>query len=244
MNAVPYPYCLIGGWSVYYTLNERFKAVTGREYPGSRDIDLGFHLDPRWTSKEFEASALGKAVSVLRSMGFEPGYFRFVKRYHLWEERELTPREERILPQYDIFNLYVDVLVDTKDRKRFKVAGFKVLYEPLLARVFTGTDHVKTELDKVSVTMPTPQLLMEMKVKSFPSRTQDDKRAKDLMDLCALLLYSGVRPPMFSKTPTGRNLLEKFERAVKQTKEEEWRSIAATLDVTASAAKRAALSVA
>ncbi|MDV3278658.1 MAG: hypothetical protein LYZ69_09395 [Nitrososphaerales archaeon] len=243
LSVLPDPYCLMGGWSVYLTLKERFRETTGREYPGSRDIDLGFHLDPKWKPREFEGSAFGKAIKKIRTMGFEPESFRFVKRYHLWEERELTPEEERSLPQYDIFNLYLDVLVDTKDPKRFKVARFKVLEEPLLAKVFSGTGYVKTDLDGVSVTMPAPQLLMEMKVKSFPGRTQDDKRTKDLIDLCALVLYSGVRPPLISATAAGKRRLERFERAVDDTKEEEWNGVAAALDVSASVAKRTASSV-
>ena len=233
----------MGGWSVHLILNEKFREVTGREYPGSRDIDLGFHLDPKWKPKEFRNSALHKAIKELQALGFKPQSFRFVKRYHLWEERELTPREERKLPQYDTFNLYVDVLVDTEDPRRFKVARFHVLEEPLLARVLAGTDRVEAELDGARFTMPSPRLLMEMKVKSFPDRTQDDKRVKDLMDLCALVLYSGTTPPPLSKTAAGKRLLRRYEEAAKETKDEEWAGIAATLGVTAPAARRAALSV-
>lgn len=240
LGALPQPYCLMGGWSVYLTLNEKFKAPTGREYLGSRDIDLGFHLDPRWKPKEFKGSSFGKAVAKIQSMGFEPESFRFVKRYHLWEKRELTPEEGRRLPQYDIFNLYIDVLVDSKDQKRFKVAGFNVLEEPLLARVFSGADRVTAKLEGVNVVMPAPQLLMEMKIKSFPRRTQDDKRTKDLIDLCALLLFSGFKPPILSKSPGGRRLLDRYERAVGKTKDEEWNNVAASLDITASAARRTA----
>ncbi len=229
---------MIGGWAVRHTLNKKFKAVTGSEYPGSRDIDLGFHLDIKWNPSQFKVSALGKAIKQMESMGFESESFRFVKRYHLWEERELTAEEERSLPQYDTFNLYIDVLVDTNDLGRFKVAGFNVLEEPLLARVFAGTDYVKTRLAGVEVMMPTPSLLIEMKVKSFPDRTQDDKKTKDLMDLCGLIQYSGTKLPVLSK-----NASKRFEQAVKKIKEEEWKSIAGSLGVSTSSAKRIARSI-
>jgi hypothetical protein len=36
--------CIIGGWAVYFTVNEHFKKEHGRNYLGSRDIDLVFTL--------------------------------------------------------------------------------------------------------------------------------------------------------------------------------------------------------
>lgn len=236
LGSLPKPFCLMGGWSVYLILNEKFQAATGREYPGSKDIDLGFHLDPAWTPKEFKASSMGRAIAKIESMGFEPRSFRFVKQYHLSEKRELTGEEKRRLPQYEIFNLYVDMLVDSEDPRRLQVAGFDVLDEPLLARVFSGTDSVTTELEGVSVVMPAPRLLMEMKAKSFPGRTADDKRTKDLIDMCGLLLYSGFKPSFGS----GRNTTKNYERAIEKTKEDEWDRVAESLDITSAVAKRTA----
>jgi hypothetical protein len=236
LGSIQQPFCLMGGWSVYLTLNEKFQRATGREYPGSKDIDLGFHLDPEWTPKEFKASPMGKAIPKIESMGFVPESFRFVKQYHLTEKRELTAEEKKHLPQYEIFNLYIDLLVDSKDPKRFKVAGFNVLEEPLLEGVFSGSDSVTTNIEGVNIVMPAPRLLMEMKVKSFPGRTADDKRTKDLIDLCGLLLYSGFKPPSLG----GPNLLENYENAVEKTKDDEWNRVAASLDITTAVAKRMA----
>jgi hypothetical protein len=42
----------------------------------------------------------------------------------------------------------------------------------------------------LNVVLPDHSLLLEMKINSFPGRTQDDKKTKDLADICALLLYS------------------------------------------------------
>ncbi len=39
------PIVMFGGWAVYLTVNEGYKGLTGREYIGSRDIDLGFHIN-------------------------------------------------------------------------------------------------------------------------------------------------------------------------------------------------------
>src|SRR3972149_6016971 len=36
------PICLIGGWASYFYVNERYMRAFGREYMGSRDIDIFF----------------------------------------------------------------------------------------------------------------------------------------------------------------------------------------------------------
>jgi len=51
--------CLLGGWAVYLSVNERFRASMGRDYIGSRDIDLGFHINPEWSVTELQNSAFG-----------------------------------------------------------------------------------------------------------------------------------------------------------------------------------------
>jgi hypothetical protein len=222
------------------TVNEAHERATGRKYVGSRDIDLGFHFDPRWKPDEFKASPFSKAITKIKALGFEPESVRFVKRYHSSEMRELTPEESRHLPQYDIFNLYIDVLVDSDDPERFKRAGFSVLEEPLLSRLFGGEDHVTIKLEEISVLMPAPQLLMEMKANSLPNRTEDDKKTKDLLDLCALLLYSGHKPPTINKASKGGRLKASYEQAVGNITKGEWKYVADVLDVSASAARRLA----
>ncbi len=43
------PACLLGGWAVHLHVNDGFRDAYGREYIGSRDVDLGFHVDPDWS---------------------------------------------------------------------------------------------------------------------------------------------------------------------------------------------------
>ena len=139
-----------------------------------------------------------------------------------------------------MFNLYIDVLVDSKDPRRFKLAGFSVVEEPLLSRVFVGKECVEIEAYGARILMPTPQLLMEMKIKSFPDRTKDDKRTKDLADICALLLYSGHKPPPASQTREGKELWQRYCDALTKTTKEEWDYVANALDVSAAIARRTA----
>ncbi len=41
--------CLLGGWAVYITVNKNFSTSQGRNYVGSKDIDLAFHIDKNWS---------------------------------------------------------------------------------------------------------------------------------------------------------------------------------------------------
>jgi hypothetical protein len=46
--------CLLGGWAVYYLVNQSFQKATGRSYIGSRDIDLGFHINMDWNQEQLQ----------------------------------------------------------------------------------------------------------------------------------------------------------------------------------------------
>jgi hypothetical protein len=59
------PVCLMGGWAVYLTMNAKFNEINGRNYIGSRDIDLGFHIDPRWSAEQLQKSALSQSANIL-----------------------------------------------------------------------------------------------------------------------------------------------------------------------------------
>jgi hypothetical protein len=231
---------LIGGWSVYLIVNGAFRRDTGREYLGSKDIDLGFHFDPTWDQKQFDSSPFGRTIIKIQKLGFELESFRFVKRFRASDGSELTAEESRRLQSYDIFPLYVDVLVDSASRKRFKMAKFKVAEELLLTRVFTGKKFLIRKLEGSNVMIPHPQLQMEMKIRSFPRRTTDDKRTKDLIDLCALILFTSFKPIILEDKGKGVRALISYQRAVKRTKNDEWTTVSTALNITVSEAKRVA----
>ena len=106
LNAVSQPPCLMGGWAVYLHVNEEFNNSKGRDYLGSRDIDLGFHLDPNWSYEQYKASDLFRTISAIRELRFEEQSYRFVKRYHSDTQVELSEEQARSLPIHQIFNLY------------------------------------------------------------------------------------------------------------------------------------------
>ena len=77
------PICILGGWAVYFTVNNAFKTDQGLDYLGSRDIDLGFNIDKNLSKKGLKKSAFGITISLLETQGFKPLGFRYYKDIHL-----------------------------------------------------------------------------------------------------------------------------------------------------------------
>ena len=177
-------FCLIGGWSVYHLVQERYRRLTGREYLGSRDIDLGFPSP--------EGISIVEAL-LIDEMGFSTRSFRYVKQLHFETGEELSDEAARRLPLPMIFPLYVDVMLPSSGEKVREGLGFVPPDEPLLERVFKEEDSTTVvEIGGGLVKVPTPDILMAMKLNAVVNRFEDHKRVKDLCDLTALALYSGV----------------------------------------------------
>ncbi len=240
VSSIQRPYCLIGGWSVYLIVNDAYQEDTGREYQGSKDIDLGFHFDPMWDQKEFDSSPFAIAIATIRKMNFEGTGSRFFKEFHISDGHELTSKEARQLQSYDIFRLYIDPFVDSSDPKKNRMAKFPVAEELLLSEVFSGKQHLTKKSDGLEVIVPDPRIQMEMKMRSFPTRGQDDKKRKDLIDLCALILYSGFEPPTVGDEGGGLTAKTNYKLALKAVTEVEWKALAADLNLTVTDAKRVA----
>lgn len=64
--------CLLGGWAVYLHVNKNFSSVYGRNYVGSRDIDLGFHVGKTWSDSILKDSEFARAADAMEEFGFEP----------------------------------------------------------------------------------------------------------------------------------------------------------------------------
>ncbi len=177
-------FCLIGGWSVYHLVQERYGQLTRRDYLGSRDIDLGF------SSPEDIAKV---EALLIEDLGFSTRSFRYVKQLHFETGEELSDEAARRLPLPMIFPLYVDVMLPSSGEKVRGRLGFVPPDEPLLGRVFEDRDR-STEVDigERQVKVPTPDIQMAMKFNSVVNRFEDHKRIKDLCDLTALALYSGM----------------------------------------------------
>lgn len=189
------PACLLGGWAVHLHVNDGFRSEYGREYIGSRDVDLGFHVDPDWDRDELESVPVGRSVERVTEAGYIPLSFRFVRHFNRDTGETLTAEEAQSLPSHQVFDLYLDMIPDTDDLDAFHEAfGFRPPSEPLLAHVFT--DDAAEPLTSVrswdlpeEMRIVDPDLLAAMKIRSIPDRDRDQKRVKDVADLHALLWY-------------------------------------------------------
>jgi hypothetical protein len=186
------PVCILGGWAVYFEVGENFKREHGRDYLGSRDIDLGFHVNRDWTLAELKDSDVAIALDALNSMGFQPLSFRFVKHFQVETMEELKPENAKKTPSYDIFDLYVDPIVDYIHPKFSDMFGFTPIDEPLLENVFTSQKHRIVELFGRRFLIPLPEVLLATKIRSVMNRDREQKRIKDVADIYALSWYSNV----------------------------------------------------
>ena len=193
LSAAKEPICILGAWAVYMTVNESFSRDQGRNYLGSRDIDLGFHLNENATEKELRNSDFNSVIQVLERSGFEFVGFRLVKHFHTETRRELKGAEARKTPSYETFELYVDPIVDAVPKLSKKVFGFVPIDEPMLSRVFIQKEAKTTALFGKRVLLPLPKVLLAAKIKSVVSRDKEYKRIKDIADIYALAWYSKVK---------------------------------------------------
>jgi len=182
------PICLLGGWAVFLTVNKAYRANTGRVYLGSRDIDLGFHLE---AGKAFSKSAFAHSVKKLEDEGFREVGGRLVKELDFETGKELSEKEAQAKPSFDIHKMFVDLMVDYIPESLGEKNRGLLLDETLLECVFADRKN-RTELGEFNkkIWLPKPWVLLAMKIKSLPGRQKEDKRKKDIADIAALLLFA------------------------------------------------------
>lgn len=189
------PVCVLGGWAVYLTVGENFRREHGRDYIGSRDIDLGFHIERDWGRSELERSAFALAMKALERMGYGSLGFRLVKHFHVDTEQELSEEDARRIPPYQMFDLYVDPIVDYIHPMAREVFGFVPIDEPLLERVFVGHMCRDVELFGRHVLLPLPEVMLATKLRSVGQRNKEYKRVKDVADIYVISWYSDDKLP-------------------------------------------------
>jgi len=185
--------CLLGGWATYHIVNKNFEKINGRKYIGSRDIDIGFHIDKNWSETQLKNSEFSAAIKQIEDMGFNPISFRLVKDFNLETGKELTPEESARLSQHQIFHLFVDPVVDYIHPRIKHILGFTPIDEPLLALVFAQKLGNTTKLFGTNILLPKTHVLLAMKLNSVTDRDQEHKKIKDIADIYALLWFSDMK---------------------------------------------------
>jgi len=190
-SKVTAPLCLLGGWAVYLTVNVNYKNDKGRDY--HKDIDLGFHFSKNESKESLINSAFNQSIKALEDIGFYSVSFRLVQHYHRETQKVLTPEEAKKVPLYDLFDLYVDPMVDNIPDNIHDVLGVTPADEKLLGLVFEKGAFIEIEEFGVKIRLPTPEVLLATKLISLPRRTKDHKKWKDIADIYALMWYSGIK---------------------------------------------------
>lgn len=188
INSLKEPLCILGGWAVFFHVNERFEKAQGRPYLGSRDIDLGFNV-----SNGLKPSTLAQAIKTLtEKLKFKPLSFRFMKEIHTETEEEI--KEGEIVPAHFTFPMCVDLIVDSIPADFKEIFGFNPIDEPLLKVVFEKKEYVILKEFGKKLLLPKPELLLAMKINSLPDRDKEHKRIKDICDIFALAWYTDLNP--------------------------------------------------
>jgi len=190
------PVCLLGGWAVHIHVTDSFQSQHGRGYIGSRDIDIGVHVDPGWTPEELDDTPVATTLKRIQNdLDYDRGRFGFYQQFHRETGERLDDSEASDLPPHRIFRVDIDMIPDTAKLDAFEDRfGFRPPAEPLLEPVFGDTtgDQLARYVDwdvSDAVRIVPPATLAAMKIRAFPERDKSHKRLKDLADLHALLWY-------------------------------------------------------
>ena len=193
------PICILGGWAIFFTVNENYKKQMARVYIGSRDIDIGFN----------SASSFKHAASILENrLNFKFVSFRYYKNVHAETGKDLSDEEVQSMPQHMSFQIYVDPIMPYADSELKSAIGFAPIDEPLLKYAFEDKKYGKylKEFGR-NLLLPAPEILLAAKICSVMLRDKAHKRYKDICDMTALCLFAGM--PIDGIIKAGKSFVSK-----------------------------------
>ncbi|MBI4450703.1 hypothetical protein HY642_01895 [Candidatus Woesearchaeota archaeon] len=236
INVLEEPICILGGWAVFFHVNKDFQKAQGRSYLGSRDVDLGFHLDENATIEDMKRSAFAKSLDILQEkLRFKPVSFRLLKEVHTETEEEIE--EGKFIPAHFIFPRYIDLIVDYIPQKFKELFHFQPADEPLLRYAFEKAEY-RQELKEFNkkLWLPIPELLLATKINAVQLRDKEHKKIKDLCDIFALLWYSeGKVSAKKVKQFVSKELIKK---TIKTLGEEDYKKASTQLNHTSQEIRR------
>ncbi|MBU2634587.1 MAG: hypothetical protein KJ674_05080 [Nanoarchaeota archaeon] len=183
------PVTVIGGWAVYFLVKDKFKEIYGKDYLGSKDLDLGYEL-----KGDLKKSNLYKDIEYLKKQGFRILGFRLMQEFHTETKKKLGLEEAKKIPSHFIQHIYIDLIVNHIPKGFKNIFGFNPIDEPLLDLVYGGR-NVKVS----NFVIPTPEVILAMKLNSVLGRDKEHKRVKDVCDIFALLYCSNIKINEFYK---------------------------------------------
>ncbi|MBS3056206.1 MAG: nucleotidyl transferase AbiEii/AbiGii toxin family protein [Candidatus Aenigmarchaeota archaeon] len=161
---------IIGGWGVFFHVNENYRKAFGSDYLMSRDIDVFIH-----SRREAEFEKILKESGYIKS-GY---FFRYKLLYDREKKKFVSEKESARTPLFNLIEVFLDIFSEKKtkiigswDFENLKKAGIKNIQH--IPVVDVGT-------------------LFNMKCISFFEREKFDKEFKDACDIYALIVYSGEK---------------------------------------------------
>jgi len=167
------PIAIIGGWATYFYVNETYRRAFGKDYMGSRDIDICFDHSKE---KEF--------YELITELGFtKDGYFfRWEKIYNRETKKFITPEEAKNEQIFNLIRIFLDIFCD-RETNILK----SWCLDPLKNMKFSIKDNYNvTDIGT----------LLALKCIALFERDKADKENKDACDLYALIVYGGQKISM------------------------------------------------
>lgn len=177
--------CIIGGWASYFYVNQEYRRAFGKDYMGSRDIDIFFDSKKQ---KEFS--------DIVTKLGFEKSglYFRYVKFFNRVTKKFITEKETKTEEPFNLIHIFLDLF---SNKKTTNINSWSDL-EPLKKiSSFIIEDFSVADIDT----------LIALKCTVLFARDKADKENKDACDLYALLKYSKKK---IASTPLLIHAIEKI----------------------------------
>lgn len=159
---------IIGGWAVYFYVNENYKRAFGIDYLKSRDIDVFV-----------KSENLSTFLQKINKLGFIPSsyFFRYELIYGRVKNKILNKEEAKNQPIYDLIYVFLDLFTNKESEKAWNI---NILNKAKISII-----------DKINVV--DINTLLNLKSYSFFEREKLDKELKDACDIYALLIYSGKK---------------------------------------------------
>lgn len=89
---LPSSICLLGGWATYHIVNKNFEKANGRKYIGSRDIDIGFHINKKMDRETTGRIKVRNCNKNYRKHGLQMHKFQISKRFRLRHWKRINTR--------------------------------------------------------------------------------------------------------------------------------------------------------
>ena len=159
---------IVGGWAVYFYVNENYRRAFGIDYLKSRDIDVFI-----------KSKFLPSFLQDIKKLGFIPSSYFF--RYELVYSRDrgkiVDKKTSKQLPIHNLVYVFLDMFTDKQSKKAW---GIEILNKSKVVKF--------DDMNIVDI-----NTLLELKCYSFFERDKLDKELKDACDIYSILIYSGKK---------------------------------------------------